>query len=224
MSLAVRRRDDPAAPIEARVAIDVRAEQSADVMAALQGREVEEIAARFACGHRAWIAWRDSFPAAFGWVATSSAAIGELRFTFEIPSRERYLWNFVTLPEHRGLGIYPRLLDGIVRADAGAEQFWIAHAPENAASAAGILKAGFTVVADLSFDAAGRPAVRGRVPGGGYAAAKLLGIPHTHETLAQCWRCVRAGRVHEAACQRTACRCDYQRSNIGCDGTVASQL
>lgn len=218
MSLAIRHRDDLAPLVEARVTIDVREEHDAAVMAALQGRTLMEMRARLEAGHRAWVAARDGVVAAFGWVAARSASIGELGFAFDIAAGERYLWNFVTLPAHRGLGIYPCLLDGIVRRDP-AERFWIAYAPENRASAAGILKAGFAVVADLSFDAAGRPAVRGRVPGGGNAAAEFLGIPHTRETLAPCWRCVRAGRSHDASCRSGTCRCDYQRAHVACNGS-----
>jgi GNAT superfamily N-acetyltransferase len=223
MSLAIRHRSDPLPVVEARVAIDVWEERAAEAMAALQGRSVAEMKSRLAAGHRPYVATRDGMPAAFGWVATQSAGIGELGFTFDIAAEERYLWNFVTLPAHRGLGIYPALLDGIVRAEAAAERFWIAYAPENAASAAGILKAGFAVVADLSFDGTGRPAVRSRVPGGGNAAAEFLRIPHTEETLAPCWRCVRAGHSREASCRSGACRCDYQRAHLACNGSVGNR-
>lgn len=220
MSLAIRYRTDAAPAVEARVSIEIRPESSVAVMAALQGRSPDEMAKRLDAGHRAWTAWRDGEPAAFGWLATRSATIGELGFTFRMAADDRYLWNFVTLPAHRGLGIYPRLLDGIVRAETSAERFWIAYAPENAASQAGITRAGFRIVADLSFDAAGRPAVRDRIPGGGNAAAAFLGIRHAEETLAPCWRCVRAGRDHEASCRNGACSCDYQRAHLACGGEL----
>ena len=82
---------------------------------------------RFDAGHRAYVALWDGEPAAWGWVATTAAEIGELESSFAIPRGERYLWNFVTFPSHRGLGIYPRLLDAIVRLEsAEAGRFWIA--------------------------------------------------------------------------------------------------
>jgi hypothetical protein len=186
-------------------------------MAALQRRSVEEMAARFAAGHRAYLAWWNGEPAAWGWVATRDAWIGELRAAVVLPRGERYLWNFVTLPSHRGRGIYPRLVDAIVRAESGeAERFWIARAPENHASGAGIAKAGFATVATLSFDAAGRPALREEARGAGAAAARVLGHPLAGDALAPCWRCARAADGGASRCRDGACSCDYQRPESGC--------
>jgi len=177
MPFAARHRD-PVPSIEPLPGLVVRRVEDIEFMAALQGRAPEEMARRFAVGHRAYVAWRDGAPAAWGWVATRSAEIGELASSFEIPATERYLWNFVTLAAHRGLGIYPRLLEAIVRAESReAERFWIAYAPENHASGAGIRKAGFIALAELSFDALGRPALKGLVPGGGRVASRVLGLP-----------------------------------------------
>jgi hypothetical protein len=93
------------------------------------------------------------------------------------------------------------LLDAIVRAESReSERIWIAYAPENHASGAGIRKAGFVALAELSFEPLGAAAVRGTVPGGGRAAARLLGLPEAREALAPCWRCVRGmARVPDAA-------------------------
>ena len=219
MSLAARHRDDPAPALAPLPGFTVRREQRAAAMATLQGRTGAEVAARFAAGHRAYVARRDGEPVAWGWVATRSAHIGELGSTFAIASGERYLWNFVTIAAHRGLGIYPRLLEAIVRAESAdeaepAERFWIAYAPENHASGAGIRKAGFAAVAELSFDAAGRPAVRATAPGG-TAAARAFALPQASEPLAPCWRCVRAGRG-PMSCAEGQCRCDYQIPKSGC--------
>ena len=217
MPFAVRHRSAPPATSLAPLAgLALRREEDPVAMAALQARTESEMERRFAAGHRAYVAWRDGAPAAWGWVATRAAEIGELASAFDIPRGERYLWNFVTLAAHRGLGIYPRLLDAIVRAEsAEAERFWIAYAPENHASGAGIRKAGFTAVAELSFDRAGRAAVSATVPGGDRAAARVLGLPVASAALAPCWRCVRAGRG-AMACAEGACRCDYQRPDAGC--------
>jgi hypothetical protein len=208
-------------------------------MAALQGRTELEIARRFAAGHRAYVAYWEGVPAAWGWVAIRSAEIGELGFAFQVPAGARYLWNFVTAKSHRGLGIYPRLLDAIVRAEyAEAERFWIAYAPENHASGAGIRKAGFTTVAELSFDVAGRAAVRGvgraerggreawGGTGGGAVAAGVLGLSLVEEPLAPCWRCVPKGAGAASRCAGGRCECDYQRPEIGCGpvGTTHGRL
>ena len=217
MPFAARHRDDPTPQMDPLPDLVVRREPRAGLMAALQERSEPEMQRRFDAGHRAYVAWRDGVPAAWGWVAARSADIGELGSSFTIPAGERYLWNFVTLPTHRGQGIYPRLLDAIVSAESReAERFWIAYAPENHASGSGVRKAGFLAVADLSFDAAGHPAVRELVPGGGFYASRLLGLPHAEEALAPCWRCVRAGRQAAMACAEGQCRCDYQVPKSGC--------
>jgi hypothetical protein len=109
------------------------------------------------------------------------------------------------------------LLDAIVRAESGeAERFWIAYAPENHASGAGIRKAGFTPVAELSFDALGKPAVSGRSSDGAALAARLLGVPVAEERLAQCWRCARSAPRAVMSCASGRCACDYQRPQSGC--------
>ena len=216
MPIAARHRDDPTTTPTPLPALAVRREHDAAVMAALQARPEAEMRRRLADGHRAYVAWRGDEPAAWGWVATRAAEIGELGAAFALPPGERYLWNFVTRPAHRGLGIYPRLLDAIVRAEAHeAERFWVVYAPENHASGAGIAKAGFTSVAELSFDARRRAALRDLLPGGARVAARVLGLPESRDALAPCWRCVRAGRgvMH---CAAGRCRCDYQRPETGC--------
>lgn len=216
MPFAARHRDDPIPPIDALPGLVVRREHDAGFMASLQSRTETEMQRRFDSGHRAYVAVRDGVPAAWGWVATRTADVGELASSFTIPDGERYLWNFVTLATHRGQGIYPRLLDAIVRAEAReAERFWIAYAPENHASGAGIRKAGFVTLAELSFDRSGRAALRALIPGGGRVASRVLGLPETRDDLAQCWRCVRAGRG-SMSCAPGHCRCDYQVAKSGC--------
>jgi GNAT superfamily N-acetyltransferase len=193
-------------------------------MATLQNKEAAEMSRRFTHGHRAYVAWRSGEPAAWGWVATREAHIGELQSSFTIPPAQRYLWNFVTLPAHRGHGIYPRLLDAITRAEErDAERFWVAYAPENHASGAGIRKAGFTDIAALSFDAGGRPAVKDIIDGGARLASQFLGIPEAPNVLAQCWRCGKLTVAARTACHEGPCACDYQRAEAGCAhaGTVS---
>ena len=217
MSFAIRCSHDAAPTLPPLPGLAVARVESAHTMAWLQNRTEGEIAARFAAGHRAYVASLDGQPAAWGWVATTTAMIGEVGSSFAIPAGTRYLWNFVTLATHRGLGIYPRLLDAIVRAESvEAERFWIAYAPENHASGAGIRKAGFVTVAELSFDDAMRPAVRGLTPEGAAAVSRLLALPVVEESLAPCWKCIRAGKPAERACREGRCCCDYQKPETTC--------
>lgn len=217
MPIATRHRDDEAPHLTPLRSFAVRREVDAKVMAVLQGKTEAAMSRRFDAGHRAYVALWDGEPAAWGWVATRSAEIGELSSTFVIPSGERYLWNFVTSKEHRGKGVYPRLLDAIVRAESReAARFWIAYAPENHASGSGIRKAGFATMAELSFDGAGQPALRGTVPDGGRVAARVFGFPEAPGPLTSCWRCARAATTSVTSCSTGVCACDYQRPELGC--------
>ena len=216
MPFAIRHRDDPMPSLQPLEGMSVRREQDAAAMASLQNRSIEEISNRFAAGHRAYVAVVGDQPAAWGWVATSTADIGELGAHLTLDAEERYLWNFVTLPAYRGLGIYPRLLQAILRAEsADAERFWIGYAPENHASGAGISKAGFVTAVEMSFEATGKPALRAERPNEAKAASRVLGLPITSEPLSPCWRCVRAGRTG-MSCPTGSCRCDYQKPKSGC--------
>ena len=216
MPFAMLHRNDQSPSLVPLAGLEIHQVWDAAFMARLQDRTVEEMRARFDAGHRAYVAWRNEEPAAWGWVATTTAHIGELGASFPIPAGERYLWNFVTLPAHRGLGIYPRLLQAIVRAESReAERFWIACAPENHASGGGIARAGFTRLAEMSFDVEGRPALYALTPGGGQASSRVLGFRVSDEALAPCWRCVKAGRG-AMACAEGRCACDYQQPKSGC--------
>jgi GNAT superfamily N-acetyltransferase len=218
--IATRHRNDAAPALTPIDGLRVRRESDASVMAGLQHRTELDIGRRLWDEHRAYVASIDGEDVAFGWVATSQAMIGEIDSAFFIPKGERYLWNFVTMPGHRGKGIYPRLLDAIVREEATeAERFWVAYAPENHASGVGIEKAGFTTVAQISFDQHGRPAIRMLLEGAPNPA-KMLGLRTLEEALAQCWRCVRMGRTKEQSCAPDKCRCDYQRPESSCDAGV----
>lgn len=215
MSLAVRHRDSTTASLPALAGMHVKHVLDARLMARLQNRTEAEIHRRYDDEHRSYVAFIGSDAAAWGWVATRTACIGELDAEFRIPRRSRYLWNFVTVPAHRGKGIYPRLLDAIVRAESvHADEFWIAYAPENRASAAGIHKAGFRTVATLSFDQAGGPAIIGITIEAGRAAADLLGLPQTTSPLSQCWRCARS--MSPSSCRTGSCCCDYQQPQVTC--------
>jgi GNAT superfamily N-acetyltransferase len=217
MPISIRDRHMPRPSLAPLAGMEVRRETRAQVMAQLQNKPESEMTRRFAEGHRAYVALRSGEPAAWGWIATETARIGELESTFSIPAGERYLWNFVTHPAHRGQGIYPRLLDAITEAEQSeAERFWVAYAPENHASGVGIRKAGFSDVAALSFDSRGQPAVSDIVDGGARLAAQFLGIPAVEELLAQCWRCVKHAGPMNSSCATGVCTCDYQRVEVGC--------
>ena len=195
-------------------------------LVALTGLPGEEIEARLGAGHRCSVAYLGSVAAAYGWVAAAEASIGELDVSFRLAGAERYLWDFRTLPEWRGRGLYPRLLQGILRSE-GLDQarFWIINAPENLASARGIQKAGFRVVGDLAFAQDGRAGlVPATDPDRAAVGAGLLGVPLIQATatvgVSPCWCCIIAALREggQAACCPTgtlqAMPCSCRRPDV----------
>ena len=119
------------------------------LIARLTNHSPQIIDTSFQAGKRLYIAFIDEIPAAYGWVTTQEGSIGALQFSFTIPSRNGYLYSFLTLPEWRGRGIYPRLLQAIIHQEPQIDRFWIGYEPGNDASGRGISKAGFREVCDL---------------------------------------------------------------------------
>jgi RimJ/RimL family protein N-acetyltransferase len=221
------------------------ASDDAQLLATLANFELTEAERRLRSQHRPYVAYLGETPVAYGWVAREGAAIGELGVEVKLPAGDRYLWDFATLPAWRGRGIYPRLLQAILDAEDGnAERFWIIHAPENGASQAGIEKAGFRPVAELSFRRGGGT---GLVPEGlvsrAQAGAAVLGVPviegirlnsGEEPPVAPCWHCVlqvRQRGAHDTivACWWTvptmvdttpSCTCGCSTRSMG-SGTVA---
>jgi len=142
-------RDDPLVELPALPGLAIELARELDLLAELSGLPVGEVQARVDAGHRPYLARLDGVPVAYGWVATRRASIGALGISFSVPPGNRYLWDFVTLPRWRGRGIYPRLLQAILRREVEADRFWIGHDVPNVASARGILKAGFTRVGEI---------------------------------------------------------------------------
>lgn len=189
-----------------------------------------EFLARINRGHVAYVAYVSGVPAAYGWVARLSAAIGELSIEFELEPDDRYLWDFVTLPEWRGQGIYPRLLQSILAQEGqSAYRFWIINAPENVASESGIRKAGFSPVGDLLFQRDfGVGAVtdvtteRARV-GAAVLGVELIEALQSRRVVSPCWRCVIAaseGDTTHVPCwadehPEHACDCVVRASTLG---------
>ena len=77
------------------------------MLAELNRISIEEVRARRQKGHRPYVGRLQGMPVAYGWVATRSASIGELNLTITLSQRDRYLWDFATLPAWQGRGLYP---------------------------------------------------------------------------------------------------------------------
>lgn len=151
---------------------------------------IAEVEQRRYAGHQPYIGFIGNTAVSYGWVARREASIGELKLAFSIPADSRYLWDFATLPEWQGRGLYPRLLQAIVQME-GAERFWIIHAPENLPSGVGMQKAGFRAVGQLSFQRDNRLGlIPVDMPERARMGANLLGVPLIDDGLSPCWRCV----------------------------------
>jgi GNAT superfamily N-acetyltransferase len=176
--------------------------------------DLVEVQVRRSYGHQPYIAYINDDPVAYGWVATREASIGELKLEFPIPPRERYLWDFATLPDWQGYGIYPHLLQAILQAERNAaDRFWIIYAPENLPSGVGMHKAGFASVGQLSFRHDGAVVLvsldnvaRAK------AGAELLNIPLANDEVSPCWRCV----------EKLVCSCQYNPAQCSCAIEVKS--
>ena len=175
-------------------------------------------------GHQPYLAYVEQAPVGYGWMATREASIGELGLHFALPVTERYLWDFATLPEWQGYGIYPRLLQCILmHQSTTVERVWIIHAPENSPSGAGMTKAGLLPIGQLSFQIDGKV---GLAPFDSLeraqAGAALLGIPLIESVLAPCWSCGGATQTHILALDADSCWPPLRPTTQGC--TCAIEL
>jgi len=179
----------PSVKIPAGLKIEVSTD--AALLSKLGNTTVEEVLKRLSNNHLAFVAYINNQPAAFGWMAITKARIGELNHEFSLPQKNRYLWNFRTLAEHRGLGIYPALLQYIMRYEGeNVNRFWIIHAPENKSSLKGITKAGFEYVGKLYAKANGAIALETIEAGAAlHDLLQEMQFNPSTEASASCWNC-----------------------------------
>jgi GNAT superfamily N-acetyltransferase len=150
-------RGDPMPELEPLDGLSIEATNDITLLSKLSGLDEQEIARRIEDGHCPYVAFVCGEPVAYGWSAWKRAEIGELGVDLQLPEGNHYLWDFYTLPEWRGHGIYPLMLQEIIRREVDhAERFWIGHDRENIASAKGIERAGFPVIGEVWIES-GRP-------------------------------------------------------------------
>ena len=126
---------------------DFRFERVVDVplLARLLNVEPIKIEKRLADANSAYVAFIEDEPAGYGWSGANSVGVADI--FWPIPPQSRGLWDFFTLESARGRGIYPHLLQAVLREEQDeAEKFWLGHRVDNDASKRGIEKAGFTLV------------------------------------------------------------------------------
>ena len=118
----------------------------ADPICAAMGPEGDLVALRFERGCRCFGAWSASQVVSYGWLSSGPEWIGELGLQIRPGPGEAYVWNCVTLPEHRRQGVFRSLLRCVMAAAAaeGLRRLWIGSVEDYADRA--IVEAGFKPV------------------------------------------------------------------------------
>lgn len=197
----------------------IREEDDLPLLSAIAKISIEETRRRLANDNKAWVAYYNNTPAAFGWMAMGKARIGELNHEFILPIGHRYLWNFRTLEEFRGLGIYPLLLQQIIKDERfNADCFWILHAPENKASERGITKAGFTFSGHVSVYTSGDVTINTEKRQ--HDLVTTLGMQEFPDEPASCWLCSSPFLAHK----KTNCCCEASENECNSANFAGSPL
>lgn len=91
------------------------------------GEEGELAAQRLAHGSRCFVVWMGDSVGGYGWLSVGPEWIGETQLVITPRPGEGYIWNCVTMPEHRQKGIFRSLLIGIleVARNEGLKRLWI---------------------------------------------------------------------------------------------------
>lgn len=207
---------DQMADIKVPAGLEIRESADIELLARLGEVSKEEVMRRLVNDHLAFVAFLNGVPAAFGWMARGKASIGELNHTMILPIGHRYLWNFRTIAEFRGQGIYPALLQYILRYEGTkARQFWIIHAPENQSSLRGIIKAGFHYVGKLYTDHNGEAVLEATDEAHRHRSAiEYMDIRLSDDDAASCWNCTSPYLKKRKA----ECCCDARGNE--CSGTI----
>jgi GNAT superfamily N-acetyltransferase len=153
MALATWWQGDPLPELAPLAQFSARPSTDTSLLARLVQITEVEVQTRIQSGSSAYVAYIDQIPTGYGWVAAKAGEVVEINLHFNLPPRNSYLWDFATLPDWRGKGIYPHLLQSIVRQEShNFDRHWILYAPFNLASRAGIHKAGFQSLLEFNFD------------------------------------------------------------------------
>ncbi len=110
------------------------------------GAEGDLATTRLARGCRCFAVWVEGGLGGYGWLSNGPEWIGELQLEITPRPGEAYIWNCVTLTEHRRKGIFRSLLLGISEhaRKEGMRRLWIGSVDIPAEKAVG--PAGFEPV------------------------------------------------------------------------------
>jgi len=151
MALGTWWNGDPLPKLPALASFTAQRSTDKQRIAQLTSLSLQEIEARFQSGNHIYLAFLDQTPVAYGWLANRVGSVDEIQLSFTLPTRNCYLWDFLTFPTWRGHGIYPHFLQEIIRQEQQSiDRFWILYAPGNDTAAHSISKAGFLFVGELT--------------------------------------------------------------------------
>jgi GNAT superfamily N-acetyltransferase len=91
------------------------------------GADGDLVAKRLARGCRCFVVWIDGAVGGYGWLSVGPEWMGEVQLRMTPGAGEGYIWNCVTVPEHRRKGVFRSLLTGIskVAHAEGLKRLWI---------------------------------------------------------------------------------------------------
>jgi GNAT superfamily N-acetyltransferase len=101
------------------------------------GPEGDLVALRLRRGCRCFAVWEAGSIVGYGWLSAGPEWIGEVGVEIRPGPAEAYIWNCVTLPDHRLRGVFRGLIDAICRQSEaeGLKRLWIASLSGTAESA-----------------------------------------------------------------------------------------
>jgi GNAT superfamily N-acetyltransferase len=111
----------------------------ADRLVRAMGAEGDLVAGRYARGCRCFAVSIDGEVGGYGWLSVKPEWVGELQLEMTPRPDEGYIWNCVTLSEHRRKGLFRSLLIGIssVARQEGLRRLWIGSVAVPAEKAVG---------------------------------------------------------------------------------------
>ena len=114
------------------------------------GEEGDRVGPRFERGSRAFAVIEAGNVVSYGWLSTATEWIGELGVAISPGAGEAYIWNCLTLADHRRRGHYRALLEGIVAQGRreGMARLWIGSTEDPAQKADA--DAGFVTVLNFT--------------------------------------------------------------------------
>ncbi|MGH7763721.1 MAG: GNAT family N-acetyltransferase [Candidatus Dormibacteraceae bacterium] len=91
------------------------------------GPDADLLEVRLARGCRCFAAFVDGAVAGYGWLSTAPEWIGEIQLEITPRPGEGYIWNCVTVLEHRRKGVFRSMVMAIAAAGHmdGLERIWI---------------------------------------------------------------------------------------------------